>query len=264
MTIEGRPGWQLLDELMTEDVAREIGANFPDVDILRAWIDEELCRQTGISGWTSDDDAEQAIVSEWLIFQMTSAIFVTKQRHLRHLLFRSYSDKLISTAQRPCLLCGGLAPSSEHFPVHTIPVRLGPSSRQTLGRVEWAAFQAAIEHWFAKKQITVVPGRKYCIALTFVLGRKRRNRDLDNMAKALMDAFSRAIGFDDADVHHLDLIKFIGTYDEEYVTIRMQPSHLGSDLDVLSQHVRHDFAVADPVNLTDFMPTAAPISQDAR
>lgn len=258
MNIEGRPGWQLLDDLMTQEVEREISANFPDVDILRAWIDAELSRQTGISSWNSDDDAEQAIVSEWLIFQMTSAIFVTAQRHLRRLLFRSYSDKLISTAQRPCHLCGGLAPSRDQFPVHTITVRIGPSSRQTLGRTEWAAFQAAIKHWFSEKQITVLPGRKYCIALTFVLGRKRKNRDLDNLAKALMDAFSRAIGFDDVDVHHLDLMKFIGPYDEEYVTIRMQPSHLGSDLDVLRQHARHVFAVADPLNLADFMPAVAP------
>lgn len=259
MTIERRTGWQLLDELVTEDVTREIGANYPDVDVLRAWIDAELRRQTGIADWNSEIEAEQKIISEWMIFQMTSAIFVTTQRHLRRLLFDSYSAKLNWTAQRPCLHCGGLAPSSEQVPAHTITVRIGPSSRQTLGRAEWAAFQAAIKHWFAKKQIALPPGSKYCIALTFVLGRKRRNRDLDNMAKALMDAFSRAVGFDDADVHHLDLMKFIGPYDEEYVTIGMRPSYLGNDLDVLRRRARHGFAVADPLDLADFMPAALPI-----
>ena len=96
------------------------------------------------------------------------------------------------------------------------------------------------------------------MALTFVLKHerdKRWPRDVDNMAKAVMDAFSRAVGFDDKFVHHLDIIKLIFPAAEEYVYIRIAPSALNEHADVVAStfHQSSQFA-RKRIDLADYMP----------
>ena len=77
----------------------------------------------------------------------------------------------------------------------------------------------------------------YCMSLTFVLNRAHRERDIDNMSKALIDATSRAMGFDDKHIHHLDAVKLMSPDVEEYVRIRLARSFVNVHDDVaISEH----------------------------
>lgn len=68
------------------------------------------------------------------------------------------------------------------------------------------------------------------------------------MAKALGDALSRALGFNDKHIHHFDLAKLRGQFPEEYVVIRAAPSNLSDNRDVMVPEARHIWAVGDAMH----------------
>lgn len=72
------------------------------------------------------------------------------------------------------------------------------------------------------------------------------------MAKALLDAFSRALGFDDKNVHHLDLLKLIDDFQEEYVVVRVAPSHLQNRSNIVLPIANHAWAGQPALRLADF------------
>jgi len=67
-----------------------------------------------------------------------------------------------------------------------------------------------------------------------------------------MDAFSRAVGFDDKDIHHLDVLKLIGQVPEEYMFIRTAPSHLQDCSTVMVPSFEVNWAGQEKLNLADY------------
>ena len=133
-------------------------------------------------------------------------------------------------------------------------MRIAPESRQSLDRLKWEAFQKAIGQWFNERHLDLGRISHLCIALTYVLSERRKDRDLDNMTKAIMDAFSRAVGFDDKDIHHLDVLKLRGPCPEELVFVRIAPSHIQDESTVMVPEYQGRFEVGDAISIDDFVP----------
>jgi Holliday junction resolvase RusA-like endonuclease len=251
-----RSSWNPLsyDRLPT-GVRANLESEFPNGSELRDWVISEFEKQSGSSfdpaTW-SDDTA--TLFRRWWWFQLEKGDFIFRKRPvLQQMLHPSLFGKANALSQRHCRVCSGLLPSDAQFPISIIPIRIAPQSRQSLDKVDWAAFQAAVKTWFSTRTLDLGPSRHLCIAVTYVLSVNRNDRDLDNMTKALMDAFSRALDFDDRDIHHLDILKMIGETTEEYVIIRVAPSYLNDNSTVMVPIFDGAWAVGEPLALGDFV-----------
>jgi len=115
------------------------------------------------------------------------------------------------------------------------------------------AFQVAFAERFSARPVKIGKTGRVCIALIFVLSAKRRNKDVDNMSEAILDAFSRAVGFDDKFVHHLDVIKLIFLITEEYVYMRVAPSALNEHGDVIAPVFHQSWAGMQKIDMADYL-----------
>jgi Holliday junction resolvase RusA-like endonuclease len=239
---------------MPTDVQQLIVAPFPISSVLREWVVGEFEKQCDLQfsphSWSADD---AALFRKWWWFQLENGDFTHRRwPHLETLLYNSLSSKASSLAQRPCHVCSGMLPTECQFPGSFLPIRIAPESRQSLNQIDWTAFQDAMKHWFNKRHLNLGPSDHLCIAITYVLSKRRPDRDLDNMTKALMDAFSRAVGFNDKNIHHLDVVKLRDDVDEEHVFIRIRPSYVQDSSSVLILKYDAEWAVGDALCLQDF------------
>ena len=237
----------------------------PSVDgaELRSWVLGEFERQVGFPADPLNRNTDDfALAMKWLAFQLeTGDFYFRKHPVLQALLHGTLTSKVNALAQRHCYVCSGLLPTEWQYPIWVLPIRIEPESRQSLDSVDWAAFQLAIRSRFAANPNRYDPSsyRHFCIAFTFALSKLSPDRDVDNMAKALLDAFSRALGFNDKNVHHLDLLKLIDDFPEEYIYIRVRPSHVGTRSDVLFPLVSQSWAGQPALRLKDFaLPSPVP------
>ena len=224
---------------------------------LRAWVVGEFKRQVGLSvDLPNFTKSELALAMEWWWFQSEKGnISFRKYPVLQSLLHGTLTAKVSTLAQRHCYVCSGLLPSERQFPIWVLPIKIEPRSRQALDRINWSAFQSAVRSRFDASHSNYDPSCyvHLCLAFTFALSRSHAERDVDNIAKALLDAFSRALGFNDREVHHLDILKLIDDFPEEYVYIRVAPSHVGCRSDVLLPIVNQCWAGQPPLLLKDFV-----------
>ena len=142
----------------------------------------------------------------------------------------------------------------ELVPVSRFTVRITPISRQASKPEIFKAFQAAFAKRFSDRSKDIGKTGRVCIALTFILNKKQKDRDVDNMSKTILGAFPRAMGFDDRFVHHLDVAKLIFYSTEKYVFIRIVPSALNEHDDVIAPTFHQSWAGMQPIELADYMP----------
>lgn len=250
------PNWiPLTRALMPSSVRNNFESEFLNGTSLRNWVVDEFEKQCGtqFEPQVWDQDALSKF-RQWWWFQLEHGEFMHRKRpKLESVLHSSLSSKAWALAQRHCPVCSGLLPSEAQFPISIMPLRLAPKSRQVMGSVVWGSFQKAVKTWFDKRTINLGPTGHFCIAITFVLAVDRNDRDLDNMTKAVMDAFSRALEFNDRDIHHLDVLKLRGDAPEEYMIIRLAPSYLSDNSTVMLPLYDGKFGVGDALNLSDFI-----------
>lgn len=236
---------------LAPEVRHELSQDRPSVAVLREFLEERFTAETGIAVDAADAPSLHHF-ARWLNFQLIESPVLSRtnrQGRLESVAFPTLSGKASILSQRGCPLC------KPYVPAYVLPIRIRPESRQSLERARWVAFQAAIGSWLGKRQITVEAGARYCVALTFVLDRSRRDRDLDNMVKAAQDAVARALSINDADVHHLDTLKiFVPQGSEEFFYLRLARTSINEHDDVILPIVSHKFAVGDALDLEDFLP----------
>lgn len=250
------PEWvPLTFEKMPLDIQQTLTSEFPHGSSLRDWVISEFEKQCfRVFEPLVWSDEAASLFRKWWWYQYEKGDFAIRSHPiLQHMLYPSISSKASALSQRHCEICSGMLPADAQFPISILPVRIAPESRQTLKKIKWDAFQAAMKDWFAARTLFLGPSQHFCIALTYVLSDKRKDRDLDNMTKSLMDAFSRAVGFDDKDIHHLDVLKVIGKTNEEYLFIRIAPSYLEDKSTVMMPIFDSGWAVGEALNLRDYM-----------
>jgi Holliday junction resolvase RusA-like endonuclease len=163
----------------------------------------------------------------------------------------SLSEKISSIAQFHCPICetkDGL------FPIQTIPIRINPVSKQAISqrKGQRAAFESAIRHRFKNGYTPFPADRSICLLIVFVVRAKGAQKDLDNMAKAIIDAVKNVLFGDDRQIDHLNIIR-IKSPDEEYVCLNLRQTTLNDHEDVLVPRMLHSWAGAEMLNLNDFM-----------
>jgi Holliday junction resolvase RusA-like endonuclease len=237
------------------DIQKTLKSEFPIGSDLRGWVIAEFEKQCSVAFDPVTWSVEAAtLFRKWWWYQYEKGDFAIRKRPvLQNMLHLSLSAKASSLSQRHCQVCSGMLPADSQFPISILPIRITPQSRQALKKIKWEAFQAAMKAWFDKRVLAFGPSKHFCITLTYVLSDQQKDRDLDNMTKALMDAFSRAIGFNDKDIHHLDVLKLIGETDEECVFIKIAPSYLQDISTVMIPIYDSVWAVGEALQLQDYM-----------
>ena len=249
----------------TAEVCAEMSKERPDVPRLRRWMLGNYAAQSGIQIQPEDPlDATSAQfigLAKWLAFQELNdgvGILMRRWPRLQHILHADYSTKISAVSQRHCSICHGGRPMGDLLPISRYVVRITPISRQASRSKPGAfgAFQAAFAERFSKRPVNIGKTGQICMALTFVLNERKQDKDVDNMSKAILDAFSRAAGFDDGSIHHLDVVKLVFPDAEECIYIRVAPSALNEHSDVTAPAFHHSWSGMERIELADYMPPA--------
>lgn len=178
------------------------------------------------------DDSE---LNQWL----SELLFNDPEKHdaLLGRFHRTLDSKLDRLSQTHCRLCTG----GQQYPIHIIPLWIPPISKQASRTESRHHFEEAIRNYLAKITGNVPYGKddKLCVLLIFLLGHNDKEKDLDNMTKALLDALQGHLFHNDSAIDHLNLIKL---RDNERVTsgriiVNIRKSFLHTNNDVLF-HIR--------------------------
>lgn len=161
------------------------------------------------------------------------------------------SDKIGSLAQYNCPFCT----SDTSFPIIHIPIRIAAISKQAVAKKPKVreAFEKAIRSRLSYYQNKFQRGEKLCVFVVFVLSKDNRDKDLDNMSKALLDALKTVLLGDDMDINHLSLLKTKHDGDEDFITVNIRKSEVNVHHDVLIKSFHHGWAGAEFLDLKQFM-----------
>jgi Holliday junction resolvase RusA-like endonuclease len=165
--------------------------------------------------------------------------------------FSSLSSKASSLAQFHCPLCSW---KGDDGPVWTIPIRIPPISKQAASQAKGkvAAFERAIASRLVDRGPWLGPADSVCLLLLFVVHPTAKHKDLDNMAKAIVDAVKSILFGDDRRIDHLNLIR-LKAPSEEYVYVNLRKSRLNDHSNVLLCEMNHSWAGAEVLDLSTFM-----------
>jgi hypothetical protein len=189
-------------------------------------------------------DAEDGV--RWLNKNYEHLDLVTRGSRLEKRVHITLSDKTSFLAQQFCHICD---PDSS---ISVIPFRIQPESWQALSTVDRRAFKAAIAH-----RLTGSPSAEYrfervCLSFVFVCSARRHVRDLDNIAKLVMDSIKGIIMGDDRAVDHLNLVRVTHEGEEEFIFVKISESNINDHSNVVHAEMMHSWAGAEPLKIEDF------------
>ena len=237
--------WRLISFAeLPSDVRHELDQEQPNKNLLRGYLLDAF-RSQNVREAKDGENFESDLLS-WLWFQTEDgdgvfSVMIRRWPRLQYLLFKTFSNKVGALSQRHCPICHGVRATDDQFPVWCFPIRITPISRQATKSELFKAYKSVISDHFKKRQIEMTHSR-LCLAVTFVLDSLSRDRDIDNMLKALLDALASALGFDDRHIHHVDAIKLAFPEAEECLYVRVAPSFANEHDDVVIQEFRHTWA----------------------
>lgn len=166
-------------------------------------------------------------------------------------IYSSLTSKVNILGQFRCPIC---STKEVEFPTKIIPIRITPVSKQAIGQQskKRAAFERAIRYRF-KGHVTPLPiDQSVCLLLVFVVRDRGQQKDLDNMAKALIDAVKNILFGDDRKIDHLNIIR-IKSPDEEFVYLNIRQTKLNQHDEVLVPRMLHSWCGEKPLNIEDFI-----------
>lgn len=163
----------------------------------------------------------------------------------------SLDAKISSLAQFNCPIC---RTEEGLFPIYNIPIRITPVSKQAISQTpkKRAAFERAIRHRFMEHKTPFPPDSAICLLIVFVVKAKGVQKDLDNMAKAIVDAIKNVLFGDDRQIDHLNILR-IKSPDEEFVYLNIRQTQINNHRDVLVPRMLHSWSGAPALNLEDFI-----------
>lgn len=241
-------------EWLPDELAAALDSPVPDVERVRALLVDAYNTSTGETlegnALVEDQDAAHR-VGAWLREDRRDIAFVRRQSHLSSAIYSDLASKLVHLGQTYCSTC---ARYESGDPVVVLPVRISPVSVQVLRRQPGmvAAYKAALSQALANRGHDF-GSRSVCVQLTFLLKTGRRG-DLDNLAKATLDAMQGHLFANDDQIAHLSLQRLTADSGEEAVVIRIQPSRLDEHHEVIDRGLRIGWAGADVIDIESFLP----------
>jgi Holliday junction resolvase RusA-like endonuclease len=189
-------------------------------------------------------DAEKGVI--WLNKNYEHLDLVTRASRLEKSAHITLSDKVGWLSQQFCYVC------NPGFPISTFPIRIEPKSWQSLEGLDKRAFKAAIAKRLSDRPHKVAPDEHVCLTFLFVCSASRNVRDLDNMAKLVMDSLKGIVMGDDRNVDHLNLMRFRHNGEEEFLYVQISNSNINDHRDVVYPEMRHVWGVGEPLKPGDF------------
>lgn len=169
-----------------------------------------------------------------------------KRGTLKKLFHQSLSSKVGFVSQAHCPFC------TQDYPFVLMNIRIRPQSYQSLDSDLKKAFKAAV-HTRINPRSNDFKGSKICLHIVYVCSEKRREKDVDNMSKILLDSIKDILFDDDSEVDHLSVLKVKNFDDEEYITVNIRKSKLNINNDQLSPFLHHSWGGAEMLELEDFI-----------
>jgi Holliday junction resolvase RusA-like endonuclease len=190
--------------------------------------------------WNSDEGVN------WLMENYEHLDIYIKTPVLDKTAHVSLSDKVNWLSQQRCHVCH---PVSQ---ISVIPLRIRPESWQALDSIDKTAFKKAVAHRFSRGPHMEAHEGRVCVTFLFVCSTNRKVRDLDNMAKLVMDAIKGIVMEDDRFVDHLNLMRLAHEGEEEFVIFRISASNINNHSDVVYPKLRIFWAGMEALRIEDF------------
>lgn len=246
------------NSLINDDIRQEINSEQPNLDriknlVVQAYNEEN---REGISLKNIKYDEEERII-RWLNQcisnpnPLITSLFLKRVEVKIPFFSQSLSAKISYLSQYHCPICK----AENQFPIKMIPIRISAISKQAMiSKSKYRkAFEKAIASKFEKEKMDFIKGEKLCILVLFVMSKTNRNKDLDNMSKALMDALEGNLFEADMDIEHLNLLKIRHDGEEDYIKINIRKTDINKHEDVLFKRMAHSWAGANFLDLKDFI-----------
>lgn len=238
------------DMLFTDEFIESLNQEKPDYGEIRRLIVRAYNVATGgnVEENVNSNHDELLHVVQWLnrlVMSDPRADFYRKRPVLLAVFSSCLSSKIIALSQFVCPLCKGDAPSV------TIHIRIRPITYQASDSQRRNAFKRAINYRLST--VHDFDNRHLCVHITFVIGQKGIRKDVDNMAKLLLDGMQGAIFINDNQIDHLSLLKLRWDGEEEWVVVHVTDTNINQHEDVLYRKVHHSWAGAPELLLEEFM-----------
>jgi Holliday junction resolvase RusA-like endonuclease len=237
--------------LFTDELLIALNSENPDFGYIRTHIIRAYNSTTDsrLEETIRSDDERLLPVVQWLNAILMSdapeAHFYRKNPVLLSSFSPTLSEKFSNLSQYNCPLC------TSDFPIAIIPIRIRPTSYQASDARTKRAFKKAIA--YSLSETPYYGSKRLCVHVTFVVGRKSRRKDADNMAKLLLDALQGRILDDDNQIDHLSLLRLSWEGDEEYLFLNIRTSNVNRREDVLYHRMNHSWAGRKALLLEHFI-----------
>ncbi|MFZ2725775.1 MAG: RusA family crossover junction endodeoxyribonuclease [Methylococcaceae bacterium] len=235
-------------------IPSELKVESPNLLILKKQLLDLYEEQTGktLNNLTNNDN-EMSDIVVWLNKNSNTLFpYYYRRRSVAISIFSpDLSSKVLSIAQFHCPIC---QTESNKTPIHIIPIRISPVSKQAISKQKGmrVAFERAIRDYFKDKTTPFSSDKSICLLIVFVVKQKGIQKDLDNMAKAMIDSIKTILFGDDRQIDHLNIIK-IKSPDEEYVYLNIRETILNTHHDVLVPRMLHSWAGQKIIDINNFL-----------
>jgi len=244
------------DSLNTQEIQNEVKKEFPDFEKIKLFVLGAFNSENDKTYQSIEDlsDVEKDEIIRWLNrcleypSQTVTNIFLRKIPVMVPVISQSLSSKISFLSQFHCPLC-----KVEDLGTIIMPIRISAISKQSSLHEIRKAFEKAVASRFEKKDIRFSKGEKLCIHTVFVLSKKNRDKDLDNMSKALMDALEGNLFENDMDIQHSSLLKIHHDEEEDYIMLNFRRTNINQHNDVMFDKLAHGWTNQKFLDLNDFM-----------
>lgn len=246
------------DSLINNEIREAINSKKPDYEKIKKLVIQAYNEENKEKPFLENIDLdEEDRIIRWLnvCFEnpstLVTSLFLKKAEVTIPFFSQSLSEKIIALSQYHCPICK----AENRFPIKMIPIRISAISKQAMvsKSIYRKAFEKAIASKFVNNSIDFKKGEKLCVLVLFVMGKANRNKDLDNMSKALMDALEGQLFDADMDIEHLNLLKIKHDGEEDFIKINIRRTDLNKHKDVLYKKMVHGWAGAEFLDLDNFI-----------
>lgn len=231
----------------------EFREQWPDPDKVRYELFRLYAAETGqVIDAANPTAAEFEALASWFNANALTGHFMRQRSVTTSVFSASLSAKISTLAQVHCPIC---ATKDGLYPIQVFSIRIRPQSKQAIGQKpeKRQAFERAIRHRFRDHKFQFAPDQSICLLIVFVVRSDGRGqKDLDNMAKAIIDGVKTVLFGDDRSIDHLNIIR-IKSPEEEFVYLNIRQTTLNDQRDVLVPRMLHSWAGAEVLDLANFM-----------
>lgn len=244
------------DSLNTQVLQNEVDQKYPDFDKIKSIVLAAFNSENGKYHKSIEDlsDNEKSEIIKWLNrcfehpSQTVTNLFLRKIPVMVPVMSQSLSSKISFLSQFHCPIC-----NVEESGTIIMPIRISAISKQSSLPETLKAFEKAVASRFEGRNLNFSKGEKLCVHTVFVLSKNNRDKDLDNMSKALMDSLEKKLFENDIDIQHSSLLKIHHKEEDDFIMLNFRRTDINKHHDVMFDKLAHDWAGQKFLDLNDFM-----------